>query len=844
MRIVIDMQGAQSDSRYRGIGRYTFSFIRSLLEQGRDDEFYLVLNGDLPHSVQGIRDAFQDLLPRSKIVLWHQPFPGGARESQYGWRRRASEFIREALILSLKPDLVHITSFFEGYVDSSTMDIEWLLNQKIPVSASLYDLIPLLNSSQYLEPDPKYAKFYHSQLNQFRRINLFLGISDFTCKKAIECLELNQASVVNISAALSSEFQNISSINNDNSEVLNRLGLKRQFILCVGGGDPRKNISSLVKAYTSLSSEIVNQYDLVLIGPNIDESEIKSQSGVVAEKNIHILGHVCDDDLVALYQSCSLFVFPSLYEGFGLPLLEAMACGAAVISSNSTCLPEVVGIPEALFDASSPEIMSAKIETVLKNDDLRLRLIEHGKNRAKLFSWTKVANKALYAMRELIHSHHSGNDDLSQMTAKRIYSELIDKISAIPSSEGRPSSNDLTLCAKAIADTFPRIPTLPRIFVDISELAQRDSKTGIQRVTRSILFELLTCPPEGYQIEPIYGTIEKIGYRYARAFTRRLLNSSEPTGEDDFIDPQLGDIFLGLDLQHHTTRVQSDYLQSLRRIGVSVYFVVYDLLPIQFPQFWPAEHRVDKVHEEWLNVVCHGDGAICISNAVAEELADWMSKKIAPKPNFKISWFHLGADLQGSLPTFGMPEEANSILSALTKRESFLMVGTLEPRKGYSQALEAFEILWADGADINLVIVGKKGWVIDGLLTKLEDHPELGRRLFWLQGVSDEYLGKIYESSTCLIAASEGEGFGLPLIEAAQHGIPIIARNLPVFQEVAGTGAYYFHGKTGVDLASAIKKWLLLKEQNMSPSSEELKWINWSDSAQMLTARLLKLAFG
>ena len=844
MRIVIDMQGAQSDSRYRGIGRYTLSFIKALIEQGKEHEFYLVLNGDLTHSIQGIRDAFDDLLPQSHIVLWHQPHPGGMRESQNGWRRRASELIREALILSLKPDLVHITSFFEGYVDSSTMGIECLLERDVLVSTSLYDLIPLLNAAQYLDPDPKYAKFYRSQLDQFRRAHLFLGISDFTCKQAIDCLQLDPNIVINVSAAVSPEFQRATNSQQDYQEVLDRLGLKNNFILCVGGGDPRKNISNLVKAYAALRSEIVAQHDLVLIGPNLHESEIKSQVGINTKEHIHILGHVSDDDLVALYQSCSIFVYPSLYEGFGLPPLEAMSCGAPVISSGATSLPEVLGLSEALFDASSPEMMGAKIEAVLRNQDLRLRLMEHGKNQAKLFSWNASARKALNAIDQLLGARTIPSEASNQAAAEPIYLELIKQISAIASSDGKPSDNDLILCAKSIADTFPRKPDLPRIFVDISELAQRDSKTGIQRVTRSILYELLTSPPEGYQVEPIYGTTEKIGYKFARDFTRRLLGSSQPSGSDDFIDPQPGDIFLGLDLQHHTTRVQAEYLQNMRRTGVLVYFVVYDLLPIQFPHFWPAEHRVDKVHEEWLTVVCQGDGALCISNAVAEELAHWMSQKFPPKPNFKISWFHLGADLHGSLPTFGLPEDAAVVLNSLSMRKSFLLVGTIEPRKGYAQVLEAFELLWAEGADVNLVIVGKKGWVVDGLLTKLESHPELEKKLFWLQGVSDEYLGKIYESSTCLIAASEGEGFGLPLIEAAQHGIPIIARDLPVFKEVAGAGAYYFHGLKGEDLASAISRWQDLKAQDKVPSSSRLVWVNWKDSALMLSSRLFKLAFG
>ena len=84
--------------------------------------------------------------------------------------------------------------------------------------------------------------------------------------------------------------------------------------------------------------------------------------------------------------------------------------------------------------------------------------------------------------------------------------------------------------------------------------------------------------------------------------------------------------------------------------------------------------------------------------------------------------------------------------------------------QGHAQALAAFEALWAQGVDINLVIIGKRGWLVDELVMRLENHPEKGSRLFWLEGISDEYLEKVYSTATCLIAASEGEGFGLPLI--------------------------------------------------------------------------------
>ena len=454
-------------------------------------------------------------------------------------------------------------------------------------------------------------------------------------------------------------------------------------------------------------------------------------------------------------------------------------------------------------------------------------------------------NLTLDSLVQLVDSRLEGNkydkkSSKERGASKAIYQLLITNISS--KAFGKPKDAELILCAKAIADTFPEKPALPRLFVDVSELAKQDFKTGIQRVTRSVLLELLTDSPAGYQVEPVYAGFDKAGYRFARKFTQNMLGHENTAIEDEVIDPQAGDIFLGLDLQHHVALIQSEYLQNIRRMGVYVYFVVYDLLPIHFPQFWPAADKVHEVHENWLKAISKLDGAICISNAVADELAIWIKDESAANPHFQISWFHLGADLQNSMPSFGLPSDAELVLGEIEGRKSFLMVGTIEPRKGCLQVLEAFELLWGEGQDVNLVFVGKKGWMVDALCDRLEGHPELGKRLFWLRGVSDEYLDRVYKACTCLIAASEGEGFGLPLIEAAQHHLPIIARNLPVFKEVAGSGAYYFDGLSATDLSNAIQRWLALSNDGKAPLSEHMQWKTWKDSAKMIWGRIQEMS--
>ena len=247
-----------------------------------------------------------------------------------------------------------------------------------------------------------------------------------------------------------------------------------------------------------------------------------------------------------------------------------------------------------------------------------------------------------------------------------------------------------------------------------------------------------------------------------------------------------------------------------------------------------------------MQAVATFDGAICISEAVADDLKDWLKSNgygCKARRTCRVGWWHLGADLVHSAPSTGLPDDAENILQQMVSRPSFLMVGTIEPRKGYLQTLDAFAQLWRQGVDVNLVIVGREGWVglpdirrrdIPETVARFHGDSELNRRLFWLEGISDEFLESVYASSACLIAASYGEGYGLPLVEAAKYRLPIIARDIPVFREVAGDYAYYFRAENSVDLAEAIRSWLRLYESCEHPDSSGMSWLTWSDSAAWL----------
>jgi ADP-heptose:LPS heptosyltransferase/glycosyltransferase involved in cell wall biosynthesis len=407
----------------------------------------------------------------------------------------------------------------------------------------------------------------------------------------------------------------------------------------------------------------------------------------------------------------------------------------------------------------------------------------------------------------------------------------------VPLNLKKLSNPDKFVLSRAIANNHPR-STQRQLFVDISELVQRDAKSGIQRVVRSVLRNLIDEPPPGFLIVPVYASMHEEGYRQARNFMSNFLGQSL---SDALVDEPIfylsGDQFLGLDLNPHIAVRQALALRKMRAKGVRVQFVIYDLLCAQLPQhFVPGS---EEPFVAWLDLVARMDGVLCISAAVGVEFRAWLaSRPIRPCAEFSVTHFHLGADIQSSVPSRGLSDAEGAFLRTLHGQRNFLMVGTLEPRKAHRQVLEAFERLWAEELPINLLIVGKKGWLVDELAQRLQQHPLAGKRLFWLPSASDEMLERVYAVSTCLVCASEGEGFGLPLIEAAQHNLPIIVRDLPVFKEVAGPHAYYFTGLCADVLAQTVQSWISLYTEGRHPTSGAISRLTWQQSTQQLVAAL------
>lgn len=408
MRIILDLQACQASSKHRGIGRYSMALALAMARNSAGHELRIVLNEDYPDSVAAIRQAFDGLIPQSHITTFVTPVPAGEVDPRNAWRIRAAERIREHYLAGLRPDVVHLASLFEGLGDNSVVSVPQA--DRYDTAVTLYDLIPLMRKERYLG-DPNVANWYYRKLEAMKQAPLLLAISESARQEGIELLQLPPERVVNISSAVDAIFRPRALSPEARASLLARHGLTRDFVMYTGGIDYRKNIEGLIEAYATLPAQLRRRYQLAVVcsiqDPDRFRLERLAAKFNLAKDELVLTGFVSDDDLVSLYNCTSLFVFPSLHEGFGLPALEAMACGAPVIGSNASSIPEVIGRSDALFDPTSIAAIGASMAAVLGDPARQAELRAHGLSQAQRFSWDASAQRAIAAF-EQAHQRRTG----------------------------------------------------------------------------------------------------------------------------------------------------------------------------------------------------------------------------------------------------------------------------------------------------------------------------------------------------------------------------------------------------------------------------------------------------
>ena len=636
----------------------------------------------------------------------------------------------------------------------------------------------------------------------------------------------------------------------DGTALRRRLGIGEDDLLVCSFGivGPIKLSHQLLEAFTSLDVALQDKLHLVFVGGRYDDpytialdEEIEKASS--AGWDVRCTDWVGVEEYDEYLRSADVAVqlrTDSRGET-SRALLDCLAHGIPTIISDHGPASELPGnVVVKLPDDSSSSEISRALSALLASSERRSAI---GRDAAAYVSMVHAPALAAALYREAIESMYA--NDLGRNDGY-----VVSRLAKV-ARQVHPSDNDLLETCLCMARNGRRY-TKRQLLLDISQIVVHDLRTGIERVSRAVLHESFHCSQlSSFRVEPVYsmkskdsslpyasskstGTAARTCYGYARKYTSRFLGVEDSWAVDGPITFSSGDVFFGLDWAADKVPGMANVLADMRDSGVIVFFFVYDILPILHPEWFPPE--MEGIGTPWLQVVSAvSDGLICNSRATARAVFEWMdTADISRQRPLRIGYCHLGADLEPSIPTVGLPSSIEAIFPALAKSTTFLMVGTLEPRKGHEHVLDAFEMLWEEGYEADLIIAGKAGWMVDDVINRIRSHGELGKHLFWFNDVSDEALERLYRSASCLVAASFDEGFGLPLIEAARMGLPVIARDIPVFREIAGDGALYFDGLSPSELVSAVKRWLGLHEAGEAPSPNDISYSSWADVASTI----------
>lgn len=372
-----------------------------------------------------------------------------------------------------------------------------------------------------------------------------------------------------------------------------------------------------------------------------------------------------------------------------------------------------------------------------------------------------------------------------------------------------------------------------KFFVDLTGIAINGGKwTGVERVVRNLFLEWRKAPPEGYDVV----AVAEDGARFC-ALEEDVIEDkvmkAEPIAFGEPIAPRYGDVFVSafqIGMENFRTK---KCFREWRQRGVRVFVTVHDLNSIRAAKYFDTDIDRYIYKKVFASVIDSCSGVVAVSRYSAEDIKKYFDETDIDAKELTIDVAHNGCK------TLLLEHDRSN-----AERHDFLMVGQILPHKAIEQTIAAFDDLWAKSFYHRLVLLGRTAKGFSGsveLAEKIRSHPQFGRMLVWLDDASDEDLAEVYARSRALIFASYIEGFGLPLIEAAQNELPIICRDHPLYREVCGSYAFYFEdSRDSSVIADAVERWVSLDARGEAPQSKGMPYLTWEQSA----ARWKEVMFG
>lgn len=376
MRVGIDLSPLAYGNRTRGIGTYAENLVLALAASDTSNRYVLLtMRGPDPYT-------FPVPLPQNFSVVALPVLP----------LAKAAPLVTQQMILplrvrALRLDVLH--SVAVPYNASLPGVPAW---QRVPTVVTVFDVMPL-RMGEVLLKHARYRRFYEFQLNACRRAQMLITASEASARDLAQYAVAPREKISVIPLAPPPGGQG------EMSQAMRAWIGDKPFLLHVGGNEPQKNQTTLLRAFGLLCRNPAFRHNLVLVGKRHADDMPALEASPRAALRILRVSDATRADLDALYAGCDAFVFPSLHEGFGLPVLEAMRAGAPVVTSNASCLPEIAGDAALIVEPKNADALASAIRRVLDDERVRIKMSEAGERRAHSFTWARTAEltRGVYA---------------------------------------------------------------------------------------------------------------------------------------------------------------------------------------------------------------------------------------------------------------------------------------------------------------------------------------------------------------------------------------------------------------------------------------------------------------
>ncbi len=361
----------------KGLGRYTQEIVDRVINLDKDNNYVVFLSSDNFNSFNCSEKRVKKVLVKAR------------------WYSLAEQIIFPFQIWKEKLDLIHFTHFNVPILTpvKFIVTIHDLILTKFPTTRA-----STLSPFFYKIKNLAYKIVIWLAVKRAKKI---IAVSKHTCEDIVDKFKVKKEKVAVVYEGVSKLFQTRCATKQGALDVLRKYKISRPFLLYVGNAYPHKNLEKLINVFLKLKAKH-SDLNLVLVGKEdyfykrLKEYANKKKAPVI------FVGFVPDEDLDVFFKEALCYVFPSLYEGFGLPPLEAMTQGCPVVSSNQSCLPEIFENAAVYFDPHKENDIIETIEEVIKDKNLRAKLVEKGFNQYKKFSWDKAAEETVKVYKEVL----------------------------------------------------------------------------------------------------------------------------------------------------------------------------------------------------------------------------------------------------------------------------------------------------------------------------------------------------------------------------------------------------------------------------------------------------------